>query len=79
MMTNALVEHWNFCNVYTISEKHIIKTISNLICIMSLKAITKQETKEKQKSGKRKCPRTTTELKKRYLTSQHKTKTESKD
>ena len=23
----ALVEHWHFCNVYTIGEKHIVKKI----------------------------------------------------
>jgi len=30
LMTTALVEHWNFCNVNTIDEKHIIKKITNL-------------------------------------------------
>ena len=27
LMTNALVEHWHFSNVYTIAERHIVKKI----------------------------------------------------
>ena len=27
VVSDALVEHWHFCNVYTIGEKHIVKKI----------------------------------------------------
>ena len=27
LLSNALVEHWHFCNVYTIGERHIVKKI----------------------------------------------------
>ena len=27
LLPNALVEHWHFCNVYTIGERHIVKKI----------------------------------------------------
>ena len=30
LMTNALVEHWHFSNVYTVGERHTVKKI--IIC-----------------------------------------------
>jgi hypothetical protein len=30
LLTHALIEHWHFCNVYTIGERHIIKKMCSL-------------------------------------------------
>ena len=31
LLANAMVEHWHFCNGYTIGERHIVK--ENLSCL----------------------------------------------
>ena len=41
LLSNALVEHWHFCNVYTIGERHIVK--KNLWCLQRSRTSVKPE------------------------------------
>ena len=58
-LSNALVEHWHFCNVYTIGERRIVNK-KYVVSTMSSRTTVKPERTGKLTIGRKECPCTTT-------------------
>ena len=71
LLSNALVEHWHFCNVYTTGETHSEK--KSVVATMSSRTVVKPGRIGKLTSGEKECPRTTTNWNQLYLIFRHKT------